>query len=207
MTIHGVLQIAELIDPDATSFKANSTRESRNAKWAFIIGCVHHGHSRYNNSPDPNWFLKSAGGGRPQSDDCAVHIPDRNAWDCIPFAGRDDAHFEAGHIGVLPNEQVIITPPVPDDGGVIIPLPTPEPIPLDDDILETLHDIHKSLKDGIELINQNQQILISILQSLESKSVINANKLDQQILHFENLGKQLVDMREYMAKGRFRVGF
>lgn len=101
---------------------ARSTRETRNAFWARVVGIVHHGHPVYNPTPDPRWHLKSGGGGRPQSDDVAVRMPDRHFWDFIGGVGADGYTFgaSADH-GPLPMEQPVFPPPVPDGGGVAAP--------------------------------------------------------------------------------------
>lgn len=109
--------MAEAIDPGAKSFKSTSTRETRNEKWAFIIGCAYWGHPVYNPTPDPQWHIKSAGGNRPQSDDVTVSMPSRNYWDCIPGSGSDSAYFEAHDGGKLSAEQNVYAPPVPEGGG------------------------------------------------------------------------------------------
>lgn len=109
-------------DAEGWNLGANSTREYRNEKWAFVVGVVHHGHPTYNPTPDPRWHLKSGGGGRPQSDDVAVRMPDRHFWDFIGGVGADGYTFGAsGDHGPLPMEQPVFPPPVPDGGGVTQP--------------------------------------------------------------------------------------
>ncbi|MGE3175927.1 MAG: hypothetical protein AB7O32_00540 [Vicinamibacterales bacterium] len=122
MDIQGVIAIAERIhDAEGWTLGDGTTREHRNAFWSRVIGCVHHGHPTYNPSPDPQWHCKSAGGGRPQSDDVAVSLPSRRFWDCIPGSGADGYRFATSGAGeILPPEQEIIVPPVPDGGGVPI---------------------------------------------------------------------------------------
>jgi hypothetical protein len=118
MNIHDVVTLAQRIhDAEGVNIGAASTRDSRNAFWARVIGCAHHGHPVYNRTPDPQWHLKRAAG-RPQSDDVAVSMPSRQFWDCIPGAGADHYRFEAGHPEILP--------PVPDGGGVSPALATAE---------------------------------------------------------------------------------
>lgn len=127
MDINGVISIAEAIDPHANSFKSGSTRETRNEKWAFIIGCVYHGHPVYNPTPDPQWHIKSAGGGRPQSDDVTVSMPSRDYWDCVPGSGSDSAHFSDSYGGKLPAEQNVYAPPVPEGSEPVDPEEPTEP--------------------------------------------------------------------------------
>lgn len=127
MDINDVISIAEAIDPGAKSFKSTSTRETRNEKWAYIIGCVYHGHPVYNPSPDPQWHIKSAGGNRPQSDDVTVSMPSRHFWDCVPGSGSDSAYFEAHDGGILSAEQKVYAPPVPEGGGGEYPTEPTEP--------------------------------------------------------------------------------
>src|SRR5262245_40309474 len=138
MDINGVIAVAERIDPGASKFKGNSTRESRNAAWAYIIGCVYWGHPTYNSTPDPQWHIKDAGGGRPQSDDVTVSMPSRNHWDCIPGAGTDGAYFSATGHGPLPLDQNVYPPPKPDGGSNPIPKPPPvQPYPGDKTFVDT----------------------------------------------------------------------
>lgn len=102
---------------------ARSTRETRNKFWAFVVGVVHHGHPVYNPTPDRRWHLKSGGGGRPQSDDVAVRMPDRHYWDFIGGVGADGYTFgaSADH-GPLPMEQPVFPPPMPEGGVISTPV-------------------------------------------------------------------------------------
>ena len=127
MDINGVIDVAERVDPGARSFKAGSTRETRNQKWAYIIGCVYHGHPQFNPHPDPQWHIKDAGGGRPQSDDVTVSMPSRDFWDCIPGSGSDSAHFADHYGGTLSYDQNVYPPPVPAGGGTVPPEPGQPP--------------------------------------------------------------------------------
>jgi hypothetical protein len=126
MTIHDLVRLAEAVhNREGYDLGSGSTREYRNAFWARVIGCAHHGHPIYNPAPDPRWHLKKAGPSSPQSDDVAAMLPSREAWDCIPGAGADGYYFEADYLGVLPAVQVIYVPPIPS-GSAPVP-PTPEP--------------------------------------------------------------------------------
>ena len=142
MIIEELVTMAERIhDAEGFDLGAASTRESRNAFWMRVIGCAHFGHPVYNPAPDASWHVKDAGGGRPMSDDTAVHLPSREAWDCIPGAGAGsydphqfnrDEHgvrvpgyrFEAHALGVLPAAQHVYPPSSPSGSG---PAPTPAP--------------------------------------------------------------------------------
>jgi hypothetical protein len=116
-------------DAEGMDFGSRSTRDSRNRQWARIVGIAHHGHPAYNPTPDPRWHLKNGGGGRPQSDDVVVLMPERAFWDCIVSAGTKDYYFHVGgHADPLPPEQEVYPPPVPD-GSAPTPQPSPEPQP------------------------------------------------------------------------------
>lgn len=207
MRIDDVIEIAKRIDGKAESFKANSTRESRNARWAFIIGCVHHGHSIYNPNPDPSWFLKSAGGGRPQSDDVAVHMPDRNFWDCVTFSGTDNAIFQATPEGILPSEQIIITPPRPETSPVPIPspvpVPTPQPNPNDDKLLILLENLIDSCKELLIANKEQTDSFNKIFDFVRNEQYEQFNKI---IANLENMDKQFLELRKRMD-GKFRIGW
>ena len=129
MTIHDLVRLAEAVhNREGYNLGSSSTREYRNAFWARVLGCVHHGHPIYNPAPDPRWHLKREPGG-PQSDDVAAFLPSRDAWDCIPGAGADGYRFEADYLGVLQPQQVIYVPPIPVDAGVPDPIPPPPVCP------------------------------------------------------------------------------
>ena len=120
MTIDDLVAMARRIhDLEGYDLGAASTREYRNAYWARVLGCAYWGHPVYHpGSGDKQWHLKSAGGGRPQSDDVAVSMPSRAYWDCIPHAGADNYYFSAGgHDEPLPLDQEVYPPPVPAGGG------------------------------------------------------------------------------------------
>jgi len=146
LTIDQVLQIAKRVHDDEGYDLGNGSsaeaRAYRNAYWARAIGCCHHGHPVYNpDNADPQWCIKDAGGGRPQSDDVvSIATPAkgspyqaRDSWDCIPGSGLPGYHFEASYIGYLPDGQNIYPPPVPSgsvgsggNGGAEVPFPPRE---------------------------------------------------------------------------------
>ena len=137
MTPNQITALAQRVhDAEGWSLGASSTREYRNEFWARVVGIVHHGHAGYGVAPDPQWHLKDGGGGRPQTDDVAVRMPDRHFWDFIGGVGADGYTFgaSADH-GPLPSDQNVYPPPVPapvggsGSGGDGNPLPMPPPPP------------------------------------------------------------------------------
>lgn len=130
MTIDSLVAMAERIhDAEGWRLGAGSSRDTRNAFWARVVGCAYHGHPTYNPAPDRQWHLKNGGGGRPQSDDVAVSMPSRQYWDCIGGVGADGYTFRAtGHAEPLPAGQEVYPPPVPE-GAAPAPQPTPQPTP------------------------------------------------------------------------------
>ena len=123
MTIDQLVQMARRIhDTERWHLGASSTRDTRNAFWARVIGCAHHGHAIYNPTPDAQWHLKKADAMRPQTDDVATSMPSRDHWDCIPGAGADGYYFAAAAHGPLPAGQIVYPPPVPDG---VKPAPAP----------------------------------------------------------------------------------
>jgi hypothetical protein len=129
MTAEQIAALAKRVhDEERWNLGASSTRDTRNQYWARVVGIVHHGHPRYNDSPDPRWHLKSAGNGRPQSDDVAVLMPSRQYWDFIGGVGADGYTFRAGaHPEPLEASQSVFPPPVPAGGGGVEPKPEPQP--------------------------------------------------------------------------------
>lgn len=130
MTITELTRMAKRIhDAEGWDLGARSTRETRNAFWERVVGCAHWGHPTYNPVPDKQWHCKDPdgpSGGRPASDDVAVSLPSRNAWDCIPGAGADGYRFEADHAPFyLPTDQFVFVPAKPDGAG--FPEPTIPP--------------------------------------------------------------------------------
>lgn len=122
---------ARVISEERMNFGKSSDsdggRAQRNRDWARIAGIVHHGHPKYNPTPDPRWHIKDAGGGRPQSDDVLAFKDTRMIIDFIGGAGADGFTVRAGHWeGPIGPEQNIYAPPVPDGGGgVSVPVPPP----------------------------------------------------------------------------------
>jgi len=114
MNIEELVEMAAWIhDDEGYDLGASSTRDYRNAFWSRVIGVCYWGHPVYNPIPDPQWHLKDGGGGRPQSDDVAVSMPLREAYDCITGSGSDHYRFEAVAIGVLPADQHVYPPERP----------------------------------------------------------------------------------------------
>lgn len=200
MNIDDVINIANAVDPGAASFKANSTRESRNAKWAEIISIVHYGHPVFNRNPDSSWFLKSAGGGRPQSDDAVVRMPARDFWDCIPFSGTDGARFQATYEGKLPLDQVIITPEKLDNP---VPIPNPEPEPEPEPIPDYTAKLNEILENQRQF-NEKLNVVISLLSQ-------HGEQLDQLGIAIEDLRAHLDNrfdvVRAHQNTGRHKVGW
>ncbi len=74
---------------------ATSTREGRNQFFLSFCAVMHHGHPDLNPRGDTRWVAKSAGNGRPQSDD-SIAILDGGrlrSWDLIIGAGADGFRF------------------------------------------------------------------------------------------------------------------
>lgn len=126
MNIDQLVNMAALIhSTEGWNLGSKSSRETRNAFWARVIGCAYWGHPRYNVTPDRQWHLKRADAGRPQTDDVATSMPTRTHWDCIPGAGADGYRFEAHFAGVLPADQMVYAPPRPSDYAPGEPGPVP----------------------------------------------------------------------------------
>jgi len=114
MNIEELVEMAEWIhDDEGYDLGASSTRDQRNLFWSRVIGVAAWGDPVYNPIPDPQWHLKDGGGGRPQSDDVAVSMPSRLAYDCITGSGADHYRFELVAIGVLPADQHVYPPERP----------------------------------------------------------------------------------------------
>lgn len=116
-------------DAEQWDLGASSSRDTRNAFWARVIGIVHFGHPTFNPTPDPSWCLKDGGGGRPQTDDVATQCASRLFWDCIGNAGGPNYSFQcSGHGNErLPANQNVYPPPRPSGGGTVTPPPTNPP--------------------------------------------------------------------------------
>lgn len=131
MTINQLVDMAERIhDAEGWNLGASSSRATRNAFWERVIGCAYWGHPVYNATPDKQWHCKDPdgpqAGSRPPSDDVAVSMPSRNAWDCIPGAGGDGYRFEADSSPFfLPPEQFVFVPSKPAGSGTTPPVIPP----------------------------------------------------------------------------------
>ncbi len=91
---------------------SRSTRDYRIAFLNASVAAIHYGHPRFNAAgPDPNWCVKDAGGGRPQSDDVLVVCSTRDAWDLIGGAGANGYSFHEDYLGRLPSIQNVYPPP------------------------------------------------------------------------------------------------
>lgn len=124
--IDRVPAIAQAVhDAERVTLGASSTRDSRNAFWARVVGIVHFGHPVFNPTPDPSWCIKDGGNGRPQSDDVIVKCRSREFWDCIPGSGADGYRFHCSADGILPRDQNVYIPPRPSGSGSITPPPPP----------------------------------------------------------------------------------
>lgn len=116
--IDRVPDIAQAVhDAERVNLGASSTRDSRNAFWARVVGLIHFGHPVYNPTPDSSWCIKDGGGGRPQSDDVIVKCRSREFWDCVPGSGADGYSFRCSSDGVLPANQNVYIPPRPSGAG------------------------------------------------------------------------------------------
>lgn len=90
----------------------SSSRESRVDFMNAAVAAIHYGHPRFNPAGgDPNWCVKDAGGGRPQSDDVLAHCSSREAWDLIGGAGGNGYNFHQDYLGRLPGGQNVYPPP------------------------------------------------------------------------------------------------
>jgi hypothetical protein len=160
--------------PDHTT-----TRDERNVMLESSVACVHYGHATFNpNGGDPRWCIKSAGGGRPQSDDIIVLSPTREYWDLIPNAGAANWYFNLGaHSEPLPGEQQVYPPSQASlPGGVVDPGPGPDPGPdpgptpppeseTERLILIALGNLHGK----VDQVLVNQQRIYSKLEEMESQ--------------------------------------
>lgn len=113
MTIEQVLEVVKRAH-EAMGWRPNSmtTREQRNRWFEAAVAAVHYGHPALNPyGSDPNWCIKNAGGGRPQSDDIVVHAPTRAYYDLIGGTGTDGYTWGIGrHSDTLPAEQEVYPP-------------------------------------------------------------------------------------------------
>jgi hypothetical protein len=92
------------------------SRSSREQRVDFLwtaVAVIHFGHPRFNPAGgDPGWCVKSAGGGRPPSDDVLVRCDTREAWDLVVSAGADHYSFHQEYLGRLGGEQEVYAPPI-----------------------------------------------------------------------------------------------
>jgi hypothetical protein len=155
-----------------------SSREQRNGWLESALACVHYGHAQFNPAGgDPRWCIKSAGGGRPQSDDVIVYSTTRAYWDIILSAGAAGWSWNlGGHSESLPPEQQVYAPSqasLPGGGGVDPgpgpdPDPDPDPTPTPDPggneteklILLALGNLHAKVD---HVIAQNADILAKLV--------------------------------------------
>lgn len=104
---------------------ASSTREGRNRFFLAFCAVMHHGHPDLNPSGDTRWVAKSAGNGRPQSDDMIALLEGgrMRGWDLIIGAGADGFRFidASGHGEDITGQEPIVPPrsalPPPRGGG------------------------------------------------------------------------------------------
>ena len=88
-----------------------STREERNVYLERAVAALHFGHARFNpQGRDPNWCVKSAGAGRPQSDDVIVRCDSRDAWDLVLGIGADSYSWHTDYLGRLTSDQSVYPP-------------------------------------------------------------------------------------------------
>ena len=107
-------RIKRVHDIEGMTEGSDSTRSAQNADWERCVGIVHHGHPYYGGG-DANWVIKSAGAGRPPTNEAAVHLPDRNFWDFWQGIGADNYSWNEPphHLGILNPPQELITPRPP----------------------------------------------------------------------------------------------
>lgn len=93
---------------------ASSTREGRNRFFLAFCAVMHHGHPDLNPQGDPRWVAKSAGNGRPQSDDMIAFLEGgrMRGWDLIIGAGADGFRFidATGHGEDITGQEPIVPP-------------------------------------------------------------------------------------------------
>lgn len=189
-------------DTERMNFGATSTRDERNEQWARIVGIVHWGHPVYNARPDARWHIKNGGGGRPQSDDVAVLMPERRFWDFIPGAGANGYSFRASGKGeILPGDQNVYAPPKPAGGGVQPPPPPvdpgPSPVPPTD---PGINDVLSALK----ALYANQQILVNVAQDV--LALAKAGDAGELVFALSRLSDQLDRGFSFKGKAGWPVG-
>lgn len=211
MTPEQITALAQRVhDAEGWKLGASSTREYRNKFWARVIGMVYHGHAGYGVAPDPRWHLKDGGGGRPQSDDVAVRMPDRHFWDFIGGVGADGYTFgaSADH-GPLPPEQNVYPPPVPEpvggssSGGGGTPQPTPPSTPPAPDLTPVL--------TRLDALLAATSALKAKLDAIEASSAAAAHESQQAAVRASDIKTQIANLpaskRAPAYVGRFPKAF
>lgn len=93
---------------------ATSTRDSRNQFFLAFCAVMHHGHPDLNPRGDTRWVAKSAGNGRPQSDDSIAFLDAGRlrSWDLIIGAGADGFRFvdASGEGDDITGQEPIVPP-------------------------------------------------------------------------------------------------
>lgn len=159
------MTIAELValtrrvhDTEGHHLGSRSTRDTRNAFIERVIGIAHWGHPTYNPNPDPRWNCKDPDGqgGRPMSDDVAVLMPQRLAFDLVTAAGADGYRIEAGEAFELPMDQWVFAPSKPAAPETPTPAPLPAsaptpPPPPPADLLPVLERLDTLLSQSVTL--------------------------------------------------------
>lgn len=197
-------------DAEGWKLGASSTREYRNTFWARVVGMVYHGHAGYGVVPDPRWHLKDGGGGRPQSDDVAVRMPDRHFWDFIGGVGADGYTFGAsGDHGPLPMSQNVYPPPVPEpvggssSGGGGTPLPAPPPTPPAPD----LSALTKRLDGLIAVASANASLMSEIAATLiriEHNASVAAHESQQAAGRASDIKTQIANLPASRSFPRYK---
>ena len=143
---------------------ASSTREGRNQFFLAFCAVMHHGHAELNPRGDPRWLAKSAGNGRPQSDDSIACVEGGRlrSWDLIIGSGADGFRFvDASGPGDDITGQEPIVPPLsalPPSGTPHLPA---NPTPASSSPLQTNAESWIALVDAkfqhLRLGDENQQ--------------------------------------------------
>lgn len=200
MTIDEIVALAERVHNDeGHNLGASSTRESRNDYWERVVGMVHHGHPKYNATPDSRWHIKRASESRPPSDDVVVLMPERVFWDCIGGAGADGYTFRPNFDGPLPGDQIVYAPRVPvgavsapgggasSGGGGTPPTPAPPaPVPGPDYTakLDTLLEAVAVLRSRVDAVSEKLDVIrndASIAAHESLNAAVRASDIKTQI--------------------------
>jgi len=172
-----------------------SSREQRNAWWEAAVAAVHYGHPLFNPvGGDRDLCIKSAGGGRPQSDDIIVRASTREYWDFIVSTGSNGYYWNlTSHSDRLSAEQVVyppsrdalellpgpVAPPVVEPGE-----PQPEPEPPTGDLARDIAD----LKAMVASLVESQTL---ILNGLGAAAVAVGDSATRQEALFDQQTKRL----------------